>query len=305
MRARNIKQGFFKNEILGTSDPMLSILFAGLWCLADRDGKLEDRPLRIKAEIFPYRDQTDIHRLLTELSRLNFIRRYEVDGKGYILVIEFAKHQRPHHTEKKSVLPDIPTGYELTDGSPLKDGEYPPDLLIPDSLIPDSKPHAIGAAETSETPGLPDDRLKALHLEQFGGKINVGVLAQHKAWLRDKIPFDKIQQAYFETAVTKGQPTRWRWIVEIVRGDERQRPPAREAQAPQMSRGAQAQHVLDEMLREFDDGEMDGYGDHGRDQNALLPAPARQAGGRRNSENDGNVVDVDFEEIRAARCRAG
>jgi hypothetical protein len=53
MRACNIKPGFFKNEVLGTAVPILSLLFSGLWGLADREGRLEDRPLRIKAEIFP------------------------------------------------------------------------------------------------------------------------------------------------------------------------------------------------------------------------------------------------------------
>lgn len=138
MRARNIKPGFFKNEVLGTADPLLSILFAGLWCLADRDGKLEDRPLRIKAEILPYREDTDIHRYLTELSRLGFIQRYEVDGKGYIFIPEFTTHQRPHHTEKKSTFPDIPDRCDLTVNEPLRHGGNPPDLLIPDLLIPDS-----------------------------------------------------------------------------------------------------------------------------------------------------------------------
>ncbi len=67
MRARNIKPGFFKNEHLGTADPIVALLFEGLWLLADRDGRLEDRPLRIKAEIFPYREGLDINGSLTQV----------------------------------------------------------------------------------------------------------------------------------------------------------------------------------------------------------------------------------------------
>jgi hypothetical protein len=55
MRARNLKPGLFKNELLGEANPLLTILFEGLWCLSDREGRLEDRPLRFCAEIFPYR----------------------------------------------------------------------------------------------------------------------------------------------------------------------------------------------------------------------------------------------------------
>ena len=48
-RARNIKPGFFANENLAECDPLARLLFAGLWCLADREGRLEDRPKRIAA----------------------------------------------------------------------------------------------------------------------------------------------------------------------------------------------------------------------------------------------------------------
>jgi hypothetical protein len=131
MRARNIKPGFFKNELLGTADPYMSLLFAGLWCLADRDGRLQDRPLRIKAEVFPYRENLDIHGELTALEEMGFIHRYKVGGVAVIQICNFAKHQTPHHTEKRSCLP-APVN------SPLRHGENPPDSLIPDSLIPDS-----------------------------------------------------------------------------------------------------------------------------------------------------------------------
>jgi len=148
-RARNIKPGLFKNELLGVADPLLTILFASLWCLADKEGRLEDRPLRIKAETFPYRDNLDVNGYLTQLSRLGFIRRYEVDAKQYIQVLEFKKHQTPHHTEKGSVIPPMTENYQeesygcdLTENSPLKERESPKakrsDSLIPDSLNTDS-----------------------------------------------------------------------------------------------------------------------------------------------------------------------
>ena len=53
MRARNIKPGSFKNEDLCEIEPLGRLVLIGLWCVADREGKLEDRPKRIKAELFP------------------------------------------------------------------------------------------------------------------------------------------------------------------------------------------------------------------------------------------------------------
>ncbi len=141
-RARNIKPAIFKNEILGEEDPLLTILFIGLWALADKDGKLEDRPKRIKVEIFPYRDLPLFNGYLTQLQQLGFIERYEVCEVAVIKVINFRKHQSPHKTEKPSQLPDRAIDSGVTVKAPLKDdaltAALPPDSLIPDSLIPDS-----------------------------------------------------------------------------------------------------------------------------------------------------------------------
>jgi hypothetical protein len=74
MRARKIKPGLFKNELLGVEDSTLTLLFIGLWCLADCEGRLEDRPLRIGAQVFPYK-KVDVDALLTRLQELGFIVR--------------------------------------------------------------------------------------------------------------------------------------------------------------------------------------------------------------------------------------
>ena len=43
-RSRNIKPAFFKNYELADCGAYAQLLFAGLWCLADRDGLLENKP---------------------------------------------------------------------------------------------------------------------------------------------------------------------------------------------------------------------------------------------------------------------
>lgn len=141
-RARNIKPALFKNEVLGNADPLLTLLFEGLWCLADREGRLEDRPARIKAEVFPYRAIKNIDVQLQWLADTGFIRRYSVAGTSYIDIPKFKVHQSPHHTERKSVLPEFPTesdGCSLTVNTPLvHESTFVKIPLIPDSLIPDS-----------------------------------------------------------------------------------------------------------------------------------------------------------------------
>jgi len=110
MRSRNIKPSTFSNEVLGVADPYLTILFAGLWCLADREGRLEDRPLKIKGQIFPYRNfsETKMNEFLSWLETHDFIRRYQADCKRVIQVVRFLDHQSPHSTEKESQLAPEP-----------------------------------------------------------------------------------------------------------------------------------------------------------------------------------------------------
>jgi hypothetical protein len=103
-RARNIKPGFFKNEDLAECSAWARLCFAGLWTLADREGRLEDRAKRIKGELFPF-DSIEVEPLLVELVRWKFIDRYVVDGVGVIQVLKFAEHQTPHFKEVPSVLP--------------------------------------------------------------------------------------------------------------------------------------------------------------------------------------------------------
>lgn len=116
---------------------MLTVLFIGLWCLADREGRLEDRPKRIGAEIFPYRECHEINRYLTDLADLRFIRRYTVGEAGYIQVLNFRKHQSPHRTEKASEIPEPPDESEscdVTKAVPLNNESH----TVKESLIPDS-----------------------------------------------------------------------------------------------------------------------------------------------------------------------
>ena len=113
-RARNIKPGFFDNEILGELPALTRLLFIGLWCLADREGRLQDRPKRIKKELLGYDDVTadDVDAMLQQLHDNEFIQRYEIAGEKYIQVINFLKHQNPHCKEQASVIP-APDGEDM------------------------------------------------------------------------------------------------------------------------------------------------------------------------------------------------
>ncbi len=104
-RARILKPGFFKNEDLLECSMAARLLFAGLWTLADREGRLEDRPKKTKLEIFPG-DDVDCDALLNELAERKFILRYQVKENKYIQILKFIEHQKPHKNEIASIIPN-------------------------------------------------------------------------------------------------------------------------------------------------------------------------------------------------------
>jgi uncharacterized phage protein (TIGR02220 family) len=103
-RSRIIRPSFFINEDLGDLEPLTRLLFAGLWTIADREGRLKDRPKRIKALILPY-DEADPDEMLKDLQNRGFIIRYIVDRRCYIQIINWSKHQKVHYLEKASEIP--------------------------------------------------------------------------------------------------------------------------------------------------------------------------------------------------------
>lgn len=132
MRSRNIKPGFFKNADLAELPFETRILFEGLWCLADRKGRLVDRPKQIKGEVFPH-DLVNVDTMLALLQTHAFILRYERDENKYIQIINFEKHQYPHIREQNSTIPA-----PCKPGASTSPAHLIPDVLIPDVLIPDS-----------------------------------------------------------------------------------------------------------------------------------------------------------------------
>jgi len=111
LRTRLVKPSLFLNEDLARVSIPARYLFVGLWCAADREGRIEDRPRQIKATLYPY-DDLDADALLTELVAVGVIRRYEVKGVKVILVVKFKKHQRVHPNEAPSLLPSEPEEVE-------------------------------------------------------------------------------------------------------------------------------------------------------------------------------------------------
>ena len=185
-RSRNIKPGFFLNDDLADIEPLGRLLFAGLWTIADKAGRLKDSPRKIKASVLPY-DDCNVDKLLNELWQKKFIIRYSVDEETYIEVLNWKKHQNPHMKEVPSEIPE-PTEYK--DYEPYRNEHHtstmqeqvlhksiPADSLnlIPDSLnlIPDS---STGASTVQKKTKVKSEVAKIL----FGEKVHLSEIEHQK-----------------------------------------------------------------------------------------------------------------------------
>lgn len=221
-RARNIKPGFFKNEDLAECSSWTRLCFAGLWTLADCEGRLEDRPKRIKGELFAF-DSIEVDPLLVELQARGFIFRYQAAGQSLIQILQFRKHQNPHHREPKSVLP-----------SPQSLG------LLPDAST--TEPWADDALHEDEAPGEAEAEDASDDMARGSSRADTGTLIpdtgeQHTSagpTAKSELipcPYDDIVALYHETLPMlprvklmssgrqKALRKTWGWILSSKRMD--------------------------------------------------------------------------------------
>lgn len=115
-RIRSIKPEFFRHEELYQAEKKsglpLRVAFAGLWTVADREGRFKWRPTQIKLDVLPF-DKVDMEEVLGVLTQDNFIVKYSVDGKEYGCIPSFKEHQVINIREAKSHIPP-PDGVAMT-----------------------------------------------------------------------------------------------------------------------------------------------------------------------------------------------
>lgn len=216
-RSRNIKPGFFSNDELAEIDFAGRLLFAGLWTLADREGRLEDRPKRIKGELFPY-DDVDVDNFLNQLADHGFIVRYVVAGSHYIQIINFRLHQNPHQKEPASKIPALCTAEMQEPGlhqtstvqAPEENSSGPADSLnlIPDSLnlIPETTTSTLAGNNSQSRTGF-DEVVVSLteNICMVSNQVEADTISD---WL-GTMPRDWITEAIKQAALAKARSIKY------------------------------------------------------------------------------------------------
>lgn len=252
-RSRNIKPGFFKNDLLVALPFEVRLLFIGLWTEADRAGRLEDRPLKIRMSVFPA-DNVDVEAGLQALHGAGFIHRYQAGEIKCIQILAWDKHQNPHCKEAASTLP-----------TPCKHGastvpvsEIPERAgLIPDSLnlIPDSLDKSAASRQEPENSPSPSAAgLACLLMRQAGclqtNPSHLGLLAALSEGVTPQALADTAAEA-----IANGVQKPFAYAITTARGRQAEgaRPvitgPPRIVPAAPLGKTAQAINALEEMKR--------------------------------------------------------
>ena len=227
-RIRYLKPDFFKDEDIKELSFEARLFYQGLWIQADREGRGEDRPERLKIEIMPYDeiDAEEIMRLLAHHKKNGkrpFIVRYEIDGEKYYQIINWQKHQRPHKTERESDIPPppkelltvkqplnnrCPTNISVGNGDGDGDGKENGEEIVNKQAEPAS-------AVSSET----KEALDCVYSQGFNIYQLINKFKKDAKWRKDEnIPdevLSKICQQYQKDKGRISQP--YPWFIKVLK----------------------------------------------------------------------------------------
>ncbi len=158
-RIRSVHPSLWTDEAFVSLSMPARLFYIGLWTEADDQGVFQWKPLSLKMRLLPA-DNVDAEVLLSELLENQLVTSYDIDGKGYGLVRNFTKFQRPKKPNAIHPLPpEFPTSSELVPHQFPTSGENPPQMedgggsKEKDTITPDG---VIDAASRV----MPDESLK-------------------------------------------------------------------------------------------------------------------------------------------------
>lgn len=107
-RIRTIKPEFFRHEELYEAEKKsglpLRVAYAGLWTVADREGRFRWKPRVLVLDVLPF-DDVDFADVLDALAEHGFIVRYQVGGDTFGMIPSFKGHQHVNMREPASHIP--------------------------------------------------------------------------------------------------------------------------------------------------------------------------------------------------------
>lgn len=95
MKIRSVKPEFFTDPTMAKLSAHARLLYIGLWCYVDDEGRGEWLPKAIDGALFPH-EAVDINALLAQLVRTARIVRYSDGNREFFYLPTFERYQKPN-----------------------------------------------------------------------------------------------------------------------------------------------------------------------------------------------------------------
>jgi len=209
-RIRTIKPDFWTSEKVVNCLPMARLMFIGIWNFCDDNGVFAGGAKALKMRVLPGDDltTTEIDELKQQLIDSGLLREYSVNGKNYIIVVGWAKHQKINKPQDSS----NPTPEELEKLSkkiPQQKQDITTNSVNAPGTLPECSGNAtgrkgkesIGKDSNTTASASPDamcdlddqiDKLFQIYPNRAGGNPKARALKALNARLREGISYDQI-----------------------------------------------------------------------------------------------------------------
>lgn len=116
-RIRTIKPSFFRDHDIAELPLSTRLTFIGLWTYVDDEGRGIDDPRLVKGDLWQLDDKHTVAKVNNDLKVLaerGRIERYEINGRRYLRVVNWTKHQRINRPTPSQ----IPASFSERSGKP-------------------------------------------------------------------------------------------------------------------------------------------------------------------------------------------
>jgi hypothetical protein len=199
-RIRTVKPEFWSDDKILNIPPLARLAFIGTFNFADDAGNIDRSSNQLKARIFPG-DMIEVEPLILDILGQGLMVEYEVDGKKYLHIRNFDRHQRINR-------PSAPT-CPAFQGAITEDSVSPQGAITEDS-VPEGKGKEGKGGEKEKPPLPPKGNADALFDEFWQAyPRKVAPDKARKAW--DKRKVDALLSAQMVQAIERQRQTE-AWI---------------------------------------------------------------------------------------------
>lgn len=156
MPTRGLKESICTSDTINALSPEAEVFFYRLMVVSDDFGLMDGRKSILRGRCYPLKEVSD-HQLefwLSEMVEAPLIHRYEVSGKPFIKIIEWAKYQRIRNMKPRYPLPVDSNPLTTVSKSRTIDRSSPQSAAPARTTVSVTEPVSAAIASKSRTNGF-------------------------------------------------------------------------------------------------------------------------------------------------------